>query len=76
VTALRSRILARFTELEEERAAVTAQFAQLERDRQPAPDTDLLDQLPALADLMATCPPGSTARCMTRSASSCSTATT
>jgi hypothetical protein len=56
VTALRSRLLARFTELEDERAAIIAQLAKLEHNRQPAPDLDLLDQLPVIGDLMATLP--------------------
>jgi site-specific DNA recombinase len=58
VTALRSRILARFTELEDERAAITAQLAKLDRDSQPAPDVDQLDQLPVVGDLMAALPTG------------------
>ena len=51
-----SAILARFTELEEERAAIGAQLAKLGRDRQSAPDLDLLDPLPIVADLMAGLP--------------------
>ncbi|HEX6858452.1 MAG TPA: hypothetical protein VF204_24400, partial [Streptosporangiaceae bacterium] len=56
VTALRSRILARFTELEDERASITAQLTQLDHYCQPAPDLDLLDQLPVIGDLLADLP--------------------
>jgi len=56
VTALRSRILARFTELEAERAAIGAQLTKLETARDSAPDVDLLDLLPILGDLMAHLP--------------------
>jgi site-specific DNA recombinase len=56
VTALRSRILARFTELEDERAAITTQLAALDRDPQPAPDLDLLDLLPIVPGLMTDLP--------------------
>jgi len=56
VTALRSRILARYTELEEERAAITTQLTALDHDHQPAPDLDLLDQLPVIGDIMAALP--------------------
>jgi hypothetical protein len=56
VTALRSRILARFTELEDERASITVHLARLDRDRQAAPDLDLLDQLPVTGDLMTILP--------------------
>lgn len=37
-------------------AAIAAQLAKLDRDRQPAPDLDLLDQLPVIGDLMADLP--------------------
>jgi hypothetical protein len=53
---MRTRILARFTELEAERAAITAQLAKLESARQPAPDLDLLDQLPIVAGLITSLP--------------------
>jgi len=55
-TALRTRILARFTELEEERATINDQLAALastaERDTDPA----LLDDLPMLGDILASAP--------------------
>jgi hypothetical protein len=57
MSSRRSRILARFTELEEERAAIGAQLTRLERDHQLAPDLDLLDPFPITADLMAGLPP-------------------
>ena len=56
VTALRSRILARFTELEAERAAITTQLTRLKASRESAPDTDLLDRLPVVGDLMTHAP--------------------
>ncbi len=49
VTALRSRILARFTDLEEERTQITKQLATLTRqDQAPRQDASLLDDLPLL----------------------------
>ena len=54
----RSHILARFTELETERATIGAQLTKLETSRQLAPDLDLLDQLPILPDLMEYLSPG------------------
>lgn len=76
IAALRSRILARFTELEDERAAIGAQLTKLQTSRQPAPDTDLLERLPSWATSWTACRPGSTYCSTTRSASNCSTATT
>jgi site-specific DNA recombinase len=56
VTALRTRILARFTELEEERAAINGRLAALDRDQPAAPDLDLLEKLPVIGDLLARMP--------------------
>jgi site-specific DNA recombinase len=56
ITALRSRILARFTELEDERAQIDAQLAELARTQPQAADPALLDRLPILGDLLADAP--------------------
>jgi site-specific DNA recombinase len=57
ITALRSRILARFTELEDERAQITAQLDELAQTAPAAADPALLDALPILGDLLAGAPP-------------------
>jgi hypothetical protein len=46
VTALRTRIVARFDELEEERATINTQLAALTKAAEPAGDPALLDALP------------------------------
>jgi len=55
-TALRSRILARFTELEDERDQIGTQLADLAAAT-PAADPALLDALPILGDVLADAPP-------------------
>ena len=57
ITALRSRILARFTELEDERATISAQLAELAKTAPQASDPALLDNLPLLGDLLRDAPP-------------------
>jgi site-specific DNA recombinase len=57
VTALRTRIIARFTELEAERTEISQRLKTLERAGQQDQDPALLDQLPMLGDILATCPP-------------------
>jgi SAM-dependent methyltransferase len=56
VTALRSRILARFTELEEERAKIGAQLAELAKDTTGPGEPALLDALPMLGDILTEAP--------------------
>jgi site-specific DNA recombinase len=48
ITALRSRLIARFTELEEERAAIGAQLTTLAADHGQDQSPELLDQLPVI----------------------------
>ncbi len=57
VTALRTRVLARFAELEDERAQINAQLAELAKTDPQAGDPALLDALPMLGDLLASAPP-------------------
>jgi hypothetical protein len=57
ITALRARIISRFTELEEERAAIGAELDALTREGTAAPNPDLLDALPRLGDIL-DCAPG------------------
>jgi site-specific DNA recombinase len=56
VTALRSRVLAGFTELEDERAAINTQLADLAKTGTGPGDPALLDALPLLGDLLADAP--------------------
>jgi site-specific DNA recombinase len=56
ITALRTRILARFTELEEERATINDQLATLAKTSQDDPSPELLDALPLLGDILAGAP--------------------
>jgi hypothetical protein len=51
VTALRTRIVARFDELEAERATIGTQLAALTKAAEPAGDPALLDALPTLTDI-------------------------
>jgi hypothetical protein len=53
VTALRSRVLARFTELEDERSAINTQPADLAKTGTGPGDPALVDALPILGDLLA-----------------------
>ena len=57
LTALRQRIPARFTELEDERAQVNAELADLDKTEPQAGDPTLLDKLPMLGDILADAPP-------------------
>ena len=52
IAALRTRILARFTELENERAAINAKLAQLAATALPAADPALLDRLPQVPGIL------------------------
>ena len=52
VTALRSRILARFTELEDERDQIDTQLADLAAATPAAADPALLDAMPILGDVL------------------------
>ena len=56
ITALRTRIISRFTELEEERAAIGTELDALARQDTDAPDPDLLDALPKLGDILTDAP--------------------
>ena len=56
LTALRSRILARFTELEDERTHIARQLADLSKIEPEAGDPALLDLLPILGDILAGAP--------------------
>jgi DNA invertase Pin-like site-specific DNA recombinase len=56
VTALRSRILTRFGELETERAQINTKLTALATATPATPDPALLDQLPRLAGLLNTAP--------------------
>jgi hypothetical protein len=57
LTALRSRILARFTELENERTQISTQLTGLDKTGPKAGDPTLLDRLPLLGDILADAPP-------------------
>jgi site-specific DNA recombinase len=56
ITALRTRILARFTELEEERAKIDTQLADLAKTSRNDASPELLDTLPLLGDILAGAP--------------------
>ncbi len=56
ITALRSRIIARFGELEEQRAAINTQLKELSATQPATGDPALLDQLPRLAGLLSGAP--------------------
>jgi DNA invertase Pin-like site-specific DNA recombinase len=56
LTALRSRIVARFAELEDERTKVNAQLGELDKNAPQAGDPSLLDALPYLGDILASAP--------------------
>ncbi len=56
VTALRSRILDRFTELEDERAQINTRLLKLAAQTPAPADPGLLDQLPHLAGILASAP--------------------
>ena len=56
ITALRTRIIGRFTELEEERATIGTELDALTRQDTDTPDPDLLDALPKLGDILADAP--------------------
>jgi site-specific DNA recombinase len=56
VTALRSRVLARFTELEDERAGINTQLADLAKTDPGPGDPALLDALPMLGDRLTHAP--------------------
>jgi hypothetical protein len=62
ITALRSRIIARFTELETERTEINERLATLERATGQRDDPGLLDALPMLGDILADAPPSLQAR--------------
>ena len=53
---MRTRHLARFTELEDERAQIDAQLAALAKTTHDTPDPSLLDRLPMLGDLITEAP--------------------
>jgi site-specific DNA recombinase len=57
ITALRTRIIARFTELETERTTINAQLAQLAATASQDADPSLLASLPALGDILNQAPP-------------------
>jgi hypothetical protein len=52
LTALRSRIIARFTELETERAKINTELDALGKHQASIPDPGLLDRLPTLGDIL------------------------
>jgi hypothetical protein len=56
VTALRSRVLARFTELEDERTQINAELAGLTKTDSGPGDPALLDALPQLGDRLSDAP--------------------
>ncbi len=56
ITALRSRILDRFTELEDERAQINTRLIKLAAETPAPADPALLDQLPELAGILAHAP--------------------
>jgi hypothetical protein len=56
VTAMRTRHLARFTELEDDRAQADAQLAALAKTTRDTGDPSLLDRLPMLGDLITEAP--------------------
>jgi hypothetical protein len=62
ITALRSRIIARFTELETERTEINDRLAVLERATGQRDEPGLLDKLPILGDILADAPPSTQAR--------------
>jgi site-specific DNA recombinase len=55
ITALRTRLIARFTELEDQRARIQAQLTGLAAPA-PSQDPDLLDALPLLGDILTDAP--------------------
>jgi site-specific DNA recombinase len=56
ITALRTRIIARFTELENERTQLNHELADLEKATPEAGDPALLDRLPVLGDILTGAP--------------------
>jgi hypothetical protein len=56
LTALRSRIVARFAEIEDERAKVNAQLTELDKTQPEAGDPALLDVLAYLGDILSGAP--------------------
>jgi hypothetical protein len=62
ITALRSRIIARFTELETERTQINDRLAALDRTASQRDEPALLDKLPILGDILAGAPPSTQAR--------------
>jgi site-specific DNA recombinase len=69
VTALRSRVLARFTELEDERTQINAELAGLAKTAPQAGEPALLDTLPHLGDRSPRPRPGSSSSFTKRSTS-------
>ena len=59
VTALRFRVLARFTELEDQRTAINTQLADLAKTSTSPGDPGLLNTLPLLGDWLTKAPAGS-----------------
>jgi hypothetical protein len=76
ITALRTRIIARFTELEEERAAITTRLTALETPATAPQDPASWTPCPCSPASWTTHPPPSSSSSTTRSASSSSTTTT
>jgi hypothetical protein len=62
ITALRTRIIARFTELETERTQIGERLAALDRATCQRDEPGLLDALPMLGDILADAPPSIQAR--------------
>ena len=62
ITALRGRIIARFTELETERAEINDRLTALDRATGQRDEPALLDKLPILGDILADAPPSAQAR--------------
>src|SRR5262249_22688836 len=56
ITALRSRIIARFTELEDERTQINDRLTALDRATGQRDDPGLLDALPILGDILTHAP--------------------
>jgi site-specific DNA recombinase len=56
LVALRARILARFTELEDERTQINTKLTSLDKTEPKAGDPALLDKLPILGDILADAP--------------------
>ena len=73
ITALRIRMISRFTELEAERAQITTELDALHKQQATIPEPGLLDALPILGDILHRAPAASKSNYSPPSTSSSST---